>query len=44
MFHLRIAIVEDNAAEANLLKKKTQRLLPEEFGAVQIDSYISAQQ
>lgn len=41
---MRIAIVEDNAAEANLLKKKTQRLLPEGFGAVQIDIYLSAQQ
>lgn len=41
---MRIAIVEDNAAEADLLKEKTRRLLPEEFGAVQIDIYPSAQQ
>ena len=41
---MRIAIVEDNAAEADLLKEKTQRLLPTGFGAVQIDIYPSAQQ
>ena len=41
---MRIAIVEDNAAEAELLKEKTQRLLPEEFGTVHIDIFSSAQQ
>ncbi len=41
---MRIAIVEDNAVEAQSLKEKTQNLLPVDLGLTQIDIYSSSHQ
>ena len=41
---MRIAIIEDNEVEAQLLKEKTLRLMPKEFGLIQIDIYKTSRQ
>ena len=40
---MRIAIIENDKPDAQLLKEKTQRLLPADAGLVQIDIYADAQ-